>query len=322
MKHFTHPVLIVRISICLLFVQIFFSTSYAENRSVEAGKGTIKGFVQTADGKPAGFVNVSLKGLAKGSITNEKGEYLIKNVPEGAQTVIVQLLGYSPIELNVTVAPNETTTIPAISLNEDSNTLQEVWVRGNVNKFAHKESDYVARLPLKNLENPQVYTAVNKALISDQVITDFKETLRNVPGVAPLNNPAGGTGATIRGFTANTTIRNGMAVQIYQSDVINLERVEVIKGPSGTLFGSSLVGFGGLINQVTKKTVRNVQRRGCLHSRELRTEPIYGRHQYAVERRQNSFVSNQCGCSLGRVVPALWSQPSLYGYAQSVVQSG
>ncbi|MGM9511848.1 TonB-dependent siderophore receptor [Larkinella sp. GY13] len=253
MKHFTHLVLIFRISICLLFVQIFFSTSHAENRPGEAGKGTIKGYVQTADGKPAGFVNVSLKGLTKGSITNEKGEYLIKNVPEGPQTVVVQLLGYSPVERNVTVAPNETTTIPAISLNEDSNTLQEVWVRGNVNKFAHKESEYVARLPLKNLENPQVYTAVNKALISDQVITDFKETLRNVPGVAPLNNPAGGTGATIRGFTANTTIRNGMAVQIYQSDVINLERVEVIKGPSGTLFGSSLVGFGGLINQVTKK---------------------------------------------------------------------
>ncbi|MGA0555836.1 TonB-dependent siderophore receptor [Larkinella sp. VNQ87] len=225
----------------------------AQQQSRSAGKGNLKGLVQTADGKPAGFVNVALKGLAKGTLTNERGEYQIRNIPEGPQTVVIQLIGYAPVELNVVIAANETSTVPLVHLNESSTVLQEVWVRGNVNKFANKESDFVARLPLKNLENPQVYSAVTKDLISDQVVTDFKDALRNVPGVAPLNNPAGGTGATMRGFTSNTTIRNGMAVQIYQSDVINLERVEVIKGPSGTLFGSSLISFGGLINQVTKK---------------------------------------------------------------------
>ncbi|WP_311947199.1 TonB-dependent siderophore receptor [Mucilaginibacter terrae] len=89
--------------------------------------------------------------------------------------------------------------------------------------------------------------------MNEQIVVDFKESLRNVPGVVPNNNPAGGTGGTFRGFTATTTVRNGMAIQSYQSDPINLERVEVIKGPSGTLFGTSIVSFGGLINQVTKK---------------------------------------------------------------------
>lgn len=254
MKQFTYYGRTGSRSVCL-FIALFLSLNftYADTRLFEAGRGNVRGLVQTADGKPAGFVNVSIKGLSKGTITNEDGSYLIKNVLEGAHTVVVQLVGYAPVELNVDVVANETTSIPAISLNEDSNILQEVLVRGNGNKFANKESDFVARLPIKNLENPQVYTAVNKELISEQVVTDFKDALRNVPGVAPNNNPAGGTGATIRGFNATTTIRNGMAVQIYQSDVINLERVEVIKGPSGTLFGSSLISFGGLINQVTKK---------------------------------------------------------------------
>jgi outer membrane receptor protein involved in Fe transport len=36
-------------------------------------------------------------------------------------------------------------------------------------------------------------------------------------------------------------------------DAANLERIEVIKGPSGTLYGSSLSSYGGLINRVTKK---------------------------------------------------------------------
>ncbi|QHV95131.1 TonB-dependent receptor [Spirosoma endbachense] len=254
MKQFKY--LISRLPICVFLLLPFLlslHSAYAETHASEAGRGAIRGTVQTADDKPAGFVNVTIKGLNKGSVTNENGEYLIKNVPEGAQTVVVQFVGYSPVELTVDVVANKTTIAPTINLNEDSKVLEEVLVRGNQNKFAAKESDYVARLPIRNLENPQVYTAVNKELISDQVVTDFKDALRNVPGVAPNNNPAGGTGATIRGFTATTTIRNGMAVQIYQSDVINLERVEVIKGPSGTLFGSSLISFGGLINQVTKK---------------------------------------------------------------------
>src|SRR5690606_14959149 len=36
-------------------------------------------------------------------------------------------------------------------------------------------------------------------------------------------------------------------------DPINLETIEVIKGPSGSLYGGAAIGFGGLINNVTKK---------------------------------------------------------------------
>jgi iron complex outermembrane receptor protein len=35
-------------------------------------------------------------------------------------------------------------------------------VSGGVNKFAQKETDYIARMPLKNLENPQVYNSIGK----------------------------------------------------------------------------------------------------------------------------------------------------------------
>lgn len=236
-----------------VFLALLASLHAAFAFAPDKGRGNVRGLVQTSDGKPAGFVNVSVKGLSKGALTNEQGEYLIRNITEGNHTLVVQLVGYAAVEVAVDVLAEETITVPTVSIKESSNELEEVQVKGNLNRFAEKESDFVARLPLKNLENPQVYSAVNKDLISDQVVTDFKDALRNVPGVAPVNNPAGGTGATIRGFSATTTIRNGMAVQIYQSDPINLERVEVIKGPSGTLFGSSLVSFGGLINQVTKK---------------------------------------------------------------------
>jgi len=36
-------------------------------------------------------------------------------------------------------------------------------------------------------------------------------------------------------------------------DLANIEQVDVVKGLVGTLFGSSLVSFRGMINRVTKK---------------------------------------------------------------------
>lgn len=49
-------------------------------------------------------------------------------------------------------------------------------------------------------------------------------------------------------------LRNGVGSFTYATvDPANLERIEVIKGPSATLFGSTLSSFGGLFNRVTKK---------------------------------------------------------------------
>jgi iron complex outermembrane receptor protein len=58
----------------------------------------------------------------------------------------------------------------------------------------------------------------------------------------------------MRGFSVQPTIVNGIAgITNGGIDPANIERIEAIKGPSGTLYGSSLISFGGLINIVTKK---------------------------------------------------------------------
>jgi len=220
-------------------------------------KTHLKGQIQTSDGQEAPFVTVVIKDSRLGTVTDTKGQFQLRNIPSGNHILQIRIVGYQPQEFPFEAAEGQTVILPLIKINEDAQALNEVLIKGNLNKFDAKETDYVARMPLANLENPQVYSSVSKELLSDQVVIDYKDALRNVAGIAPNNNPAGGTGGTIRGFNATTTVQNGMAVQVYQQDMINLERIEVIKGPSGTLFGSSIVGFGGLINQVTKKPFEN-----------------------------------------------------------------
>ncbi|MCX2479582.1 TonB-dependent siderophore receptor [Pedobacter sp. MC2016-15] len=133
--------------------------------------------------------------------------------------------------------------------------LQEIEVvASKSNRFAKKDTTSVARLPLKDLENPQAFTVISKELLKEQVVTSYKNAFKNVPGVIATTAPNGGNYIRLRGFYAGSYLRNGMAAQQYLGlDPINIERIEVIKGPSGTLFGSSLISFGGLVNRVTKE---------------------------------------------------------------------
>lgn len=221
--------------------------------------GAIKGKIITSDSLDAELVTVGLKGTNKGATTNTAGEFTIEKVPAGSYTLVVQIVGYETIETPVQVEAGETATVPNIQLKEDSKTLHEVVVEGNRNKFARRESDYVARLPITNLENPQVYNTVTKELMQEQVIVNFDDAIKNTPGVTKLwtSTGRGSDGAgyfSMRGFSVQPSLVNGIAGQTNGGiDPANIEKLESIKGPSGTLFGSSLISFGGLLNIVTKK---------------------------------------------------------------------
>src|SRR5690606_957799 len=93
----------------------------------------------------------------------------------------------------------------------------------------------------------------------EQNITNFNDALKNATGITRLweSTGRGGDGAeyySMRGFAVQPTMVNGLpAINNGTIDPANVESIEVIKGPSGTLFGSPNVSYGGLINITTKK---------------------------------------------------------------------
>ena len=143
------------------------------------------------------------------------------------------------------------------------NALKEVEINTNKYKYKREKSTTVSKMPLNNIENPQVYNTVTSELLKEQVVTNFNDALKNATGVTRLweSTGRGGDGAefyTMRGFSVQPTMVNGLpGINNGSIDPINVDNIEVIKGPSGTLFGSSLISYGGLINVVTKKPHQN-----------------------------------------------------------------
>jgi iron complex outermembrane recepter protein len=136
-----------------------------------------------------------------------------------------------------------------------SNNIDEVIVTG----YITKNSESANKMPLKDIENPQVYNTVNKNVIKEQVATNINDALKNVTGIARLwestgRGNDGGEYYTMRGFSLQPTLVNGMpAFNNGTIDPAGIETIEAIKGPSGTLYGGSVISYGGLLNVVTKK---------------------------------------------------------------------
>lgn len=222
-------------------------------------KATIKGQITLKNNESPEGISVVLKGTKSGTTTDEQGNYNLKNIKPGSYTLKVSSIGYITQEKAIVIKEGDNLT-QNFTVTTNSEDLSEVVVNGGkTNHFARKDTKQVSRLPLKNLENPQSYTTITGELLKEQVVTNFDDALKNASGITPLWAATGraGDGAayySLRGFPVQPTMVNGLPGLTNGSlDPANIDRIEIIRGPSGTLFGSSLISYGGLINTTTKR---------------------------------------------------------------------
>ena len=225
-----------------------------------AQNGTLSGTVKDNNQAPLFGVNVSLKNITKGTQTNKNGEFEISNLENGDYTLLISYLGFKTREIQLSVSNNQNINLETITLYEGNEILSEVIVQGERrNKFSRKKTAYVSKLPLKDIENTQVYSTVTNEILKSQVVTNFDDALKNATGVEQLwtSTGRGGDGAgyfSLRGFSVQPQLVNGLpGLTNGTINPANIERIEVLKGPSATLFGNAVSSYGGLINVVTKK---------------------------------------------------------------------
>lgn len=175
-------------------------------------------------------------------------------VPDTLRTPAVPEAGApAPAEVASRAAPRD--SVPGDTSAASAYEMKKMTVTGRSRALTRKESDFVARMPLKNLENPQSYVVVPKELIDQQVTVDYNSAYKNIPGSSKgLQWMQGHSSFYTRGFMSTPEVRNGLSVNVVNdADLANVERIEAIRGPAGALFGSgSGVSYGGLFNTVTK----------------------------------------------------------------------
>ena len=214
-----------------------------------AQTGSIRGTV-TVKGKPLEFATAALKGTQYGTTTNEQGVFEIKNIKYGTYQLIISAIGYRNITKSVTVSEAKFFQELTLQGEELENSLAEVVVTGTMKEVSKLES----AVPV------EIYTPV---FFKRNPVPNLFESLQNINGIRPqLNCNVCNTGDIhINGLEGPYTMImiDGMPIVSGLSTVYGLsgipsaliERVEVVKGPASTLYGSEAVG--GLINVITKK---------------------------------------------------------------------
>lgn len=145
-----------------------------------------------------------------------------------------------------TVAPGSVTELPSVTVKSgaDASTGYAPAISSTATK---------STAPLRDI--PQSVNVVLEQLLRDQAARSMQDALRNVPGVGFSHGDGQRDQVVIRGFTAiaDQFIDGVRDDALYFRDLSNIERVEVLKGPSAVLYGRG--SSGGLINRITKKPV-------------------------------------------------------------------
>lgn len=200
---------------------------------------------------PIENATVEIIGTNYSTQTDSKGIYSFQNIPKGNYKILVTVVGYKTQRKNLAIQTSAQTQLD-YELQTDENELNEVVVSGTLKAVKRLES----AVPV------EVYTPV---FFKKNPTPSIYEALQNVNGVRPqLNCGVCNTGDIhINGLEGPYTsvMIDGMPIVSSLSTVYGLsgipnslvERIEIVKGPASSLYGSEAVG--GLINIITKNPI-------------------------------------------------------------------
>jgi catecholate siderophore receptor len=145
---------------------------------------------------------------------------------------------------------------PAYAADDQPIELGPVRVQDKTDKNTQTHSVGVSAMPTTSVQDtPQSVNVVTSETMKDQAVTTLGDALRNVPGITIAIGEGGtlaGDQFKIRGFDAKDDVYlDGLRdFAAYTRDSFNYEEVQVLKGPSGLMFGRGTTG--GAINTVSK----------------------------------------------------------------------
>jgi len=205
--------------------------------------------------------SISIKGTTNGAFTNEDGEFLLLTGQKLPLTLLVSYVGYKNAEIIIS-DPNV-----EIKLEESQNELQEIIVSSR----RRKESPQEIPLPISVISGANVE---NTGAFNPNRIKEY------IPSVQFYASNGRNTTLNIRGLGSSFGLTNdgidpgvGFYVDgVYYArpaataiDFVDIEQIEVLRGPQGTLYGKN-----------TTAGAFNITTRGPSFTPSARFETTYG----------------------------------------------
>lgn len=134
------------------------------------------------------------------------------------------------------------TTLPAIQV-----------TASNTNRYAAVSTSTATKTNTLLRDVPQAISVITNELIKDQSVRSIGDAVRYVPGVGISQGEGNRDALVFRGNrSTGDFFTDGIRDDVeYYRDLYNIERVEVLKGANGMIFGRG--GSGGVVNRVSKQ---------------------------------------------------------------------
>jgi iron complex outermembrane receptor protein len=199
-------------------------------------QNTLSGTVTDAQNQPLFGVEVYANQLHKGTITNEKGAYTFKNLPNGNVKISFSYIGF--LTQTKTISFTSKNQTENITLEESVFTIDEVIISTPFNKLQSENVMKVERITAANLKRTGAPTLI--------------AGLQSIAGVSQISTGTGIGKPVIRGLSGNRVLVYAQGVRLENQQFgdehglgLNdegIESAEVIKGPASLLYGSDALG--------------------------------------------------------------------------------
>ncbi|MFQ5690870.1 MAG: TonB-dependent receptor [Gemmatimonadota bacterium] len=212
----------------------------------QAQEGTVVGRVLGADtGRPLAGAQVSIVELQIGAVADEEGEYRIDDVPAGSYTLQVRSLGFEPVERSIQVQAGQVLTV-------DVRLEVEPIKLGDLIVTPRRQAEIAREVPITQ-------TVFDSEQMEEADINRPGDFLELTPNATFISSQNTGTGAfiSLRGIAQQRNTQTPVAVVIddvldisplqFDQALYDIERVEVIKGPEGGLYGRNAIAGAILV---------------------------------------------------------------------------
>jgi len=206
---------------------------------------TIWGKVHDETQIPLPLVNVSIPAIHCGTTTDSTGTFTLSDITAGVYTIEFSLLGYWRVAKTVRI--DSKSLALDIILTQTTLETPGFIITGTPQ-------------PKEILSSTQSVTVLEERDLTRLRGQSAMDALKNVPGVSTYTTGAGITKPVIRGLTSQRVlvVADGVRQEGQQwgdehgpeIDVFDVQRMEVLRGPSGVLYGADAIG--GVVSVVKK----------------------------------------------------------------------